>query len=361
MRILGLMSGTSMDGLDCCLADLEIQNSNLIFKIIKSSTSPYKKETKEIIRDSVFNKKYDYDYLENYLGSIFSEVIYDFIESHHVDLISNHGQTISHLDRKYSIQVSSPKLIYEKFQIPVVYNFRQFDIDNGGNGAPLMPLLDWYLFNKSNALTINIGGISNISIINSKDKDSIIGFDTGPGMCLIDLYVKKYWKVEYDVNGDLSSKGSINKNILNHLMKDEFIIKKHPKSASTEMYGQKYLLNLEKKFPNINRYDFLRSLVNFTSSSIIKNIDIVSSSSGLLDMKVIISGGGVKNKILFNDIKKGLNANKIILMNYNGIDIDNKESFLMCLLGYTRYFNIPNNIPSVTGAKYNVVCGEIYE
>ena len=361
MKVLGLMSGTSMDGLDCCLADLEIKNSNLIFKIIKSSTSYYNSKTKEIIRNTIFTKKYTHDYIENYLGSIFSEIIYEFIESYDVELISNHGQTISHLDGKYSVQISSPKIIYQNFKIPVVHTFRQLDIQNGGNGAPLMPILDWYLFKKTNILTINIGGISNISIINNQDKSLIIGFDTGPGMCLIDLYVKNYWQIEYDIDGDLSSRGNVSKEMLGHLMKDEFVIRKNPKSASTEMYDQKYLSNLEKKFPNINRYDFLRSLVNFTSVSIIKNIKNVCLASSLLDMKVIVSGGGIKNKILFNDIKDGLNTSKVMLMDYNGIDIDNKESFLMCLLGYTKYFNISNNVPSVTGAKHDIVCGEIYE
>ena len=350
-----------MDGLDCCLANLEIKNSNLIFKIIKSSTICYNNKTKEIIMNTIFNKQYTYEYLEKYLGIIFSKSIDQFIKKHNVDLISNHGQTVSHLDGQYSIQISSPKAIYEKFKIPVIYNFRQLDINNGGNGAPLMPLLDWYLFKESNVLTINIGGISNISIINNNDKNAIIGFDTGPGMCLIDLYVKKKWNIEYDFNGDLSKKGNINKKMIDYLMMDNFVVKKNPKSASTEMYDQNYLLNLEKKFSNINRYDFLRTLVNFTSNSIIKNIMNVCTYFELLNMNVIISGGGIKNKVLFNDIKKELKANKVVLMNYNGINIDNKESFLMCLLGYTRYFNIPNNVPSVTGAKSSLVCGEIYE
>ena len=105
-----------------------------------------------------------------------------------------------------------------------------------------MPLLDWYLFNESNTITINIGGISNISVIKkNKSKDSINGFDTGPGMCLIDSYVKKYWNQEYDQDGLLTSKGNIDKTMLNYLLKDEFVIKPHPKSASTEMYDYNYL------------------------------------------------------------------------------------------------------------------------
>ena len=362
MKVLGLMSGTSMDGLDCCLANLKVEKSNLKFNIIDSSTLEYDSKTKKIISDTVFKKKYSYDYLNNYLGNIFSEKINKFLKIKKIDLISNHGQTITHLDKKYSIQVSSPKTIYRDFKVPVIFDFRKKDIQNGGNGAPLMPLLDWYLFRNSNVITINIGGISNISIIRKNmDKNSIIGFDTGPGMCLIDLYVRNYWNQKYDTNGLLASKGRTNRIMLNYLMKDKFVSKIHPKSASTEMYDDNYLSKIENFFSDIKRYDFLRTLVNFTSLSITENIKRVSTSFNLSDMKIIISGGGVKNKILFDDIKGRLINNKVVLMNYNGINIDNKESFLMCLLGYTRYLNIPNNIPSVTGANKELICGEIYE
>ncbi len=361
MIVLGLMSGTSMDGLDCCLSKIEIENFKLRFKIIDSSTIAYKNETKKIIYDSVFNKKYSYGFIEEYLGNVYVDLIDEFLSNQKVDFISNHGQTISHLDKKYSIQVCSPKIIYNKFRVPIIYNFRNKDIENGGNGAPLMPILDWYLFKNQEVITINVGGISNITVI-SKDTNinSIIGFDTGPGMCLNDLYVKKTWNIKYDNQGKLASKGFVNEILLNYLMNNPFINKDNPKSASTEMFGLDYLSNLENKFTNIKRYDFLRTLVNFTSKSIIKNINRVVPSKLLEKKKIILSGGGVKNKVLFDDIKKGLN-NKIILMNYEGINIDNKESFLMCLLGYTRFFNIANNIPSVTGAVNEVVCGEIYE
>ena len=362
MKILGLMSGTSMDGLDCCLADLTINKSKLKFHIIDSSTFPYENETKKIIFDSIFHKKYSYDYLNKYLGNIFSKIIDKFLQTENLDLISNHGQTISHLDKQYSIQVSSPKIINKNFKVPVVYDFRKHDIQNGGNGAPLMPLLDWYLFQNSNVLAVNIGGISNISlIIKNGGKNSVIGFDTGPGMCLIDLYVKTYWNQQYDIDGSLASKGNIDELMLDYLMKDKFVIKSYPKSASTEMYDCIYLSKIEKKFQNIKRYDFLRTLVNFTSISIIDNIKRINIYPELSDMKIIMSGGGVKNKILFNDINRGLINNRIVLMDYDGLNVDNKESFLMCLLGYTRYFNIPNNMPSVTGANKNIVCGEIYE
>ena len=361
MMILGLMSGTSMDGLDCCLANISIKKNKLNFKIIKSTTFNYSAQTRKVILESVFNKKYNENFLDKYLGKVYSGFINIFLNSERVDLIANHGQTISHKDKEYSIQICSPSILFNTFKIPVAYNFRNNDIKVGGNGAPLMPLLDWYLFNEENVITINIGGISNLSIVfSNKNKNSVIGFDTGPGMCLIDLYVKKYWSIEFDFNGELASNGEVDKLLLNYLMSEEFIKHNYPKSASTEMYDIKYLTKIESKFSNINSYNFLRTLVNFTAESISENLKQVVNLSKLQNYKILASGGGVKNKVLFNDLNKNL-FDKVESLNYMNLNIDNKESFLMCLMGYTCFKKINNNMPSVTGAKMPVVCGEIYE
>ena len=361
MIILGLMSGTSMDGLDCCLAKISIKKNKLDFEIIKSTTFNYTAQTRKLLLESVFDKKYNKNFLDEYLGEVYSGFIEIFLNSERVDLIANHGQTISHKDKVYSYQICSPSILFNSFKIPVAYNFRSNDIKVGGNGAPLMPLLDWYLFNEENVITINVGGISNLSIVfSNKNKNSVIGFDTGPGMCLIDLYVKKYWSIEFDFNGELASNGEVNKILLNYLMNRKFIKQKYPKSASTEMYDHKYLTKIESKFSNINSYDFLRTLVNFTAESISENLEKVVNLSELQNYKILASGGGVKNKVLLNDLNKNL-SDKVELLNYMNLNIDNKESFLMCLMGYTCFKKINNNMPSVTGAKKSVVCGEIYE
>jgi len=197
MNILGLMSGTSMDGVDLCIANLIIdKNNRLTYQIIDSTYIPYSRKTRKIIHDSIFYKSYSIDFVDSYLGNLFSELINNFIIGQSVDLISSHGQTLSHKDKEYSIQVGSPKKICNKTKIPVVSNFREYDIKYGGNGAPLIPILDWFLFknNKKNILSLNIGGISNISLIGRDiKKENIIGFDTGPGMCLIDRYVRIIW------------------------------------------------------------------------------------------------------------------------------------------------------------------------
>jgi len=365
MNILGLMSGTSMDGVDICMTSLKIdKNNNIKYQIITSSYIPYDSKTRKIIHDAIFYKSYSIDFVDSYLGKLFSDIIVREIQNKNIDLISSHGQTLSHKDKEYSVQVGNPRMICQKTNIPVVSNFRQDDIALGGNGAPLMPILDWFLFKNSNTniISINIGGISNLSLISRNiKKNNIIGFDMGPGMCLIDRYVRENWNKKYDKEGLLCSYGNINIELLNFLMHDPIINKKPPKSISTESYGDEYINKINSKFPDINNYDILRTLVNFTADSIFNNIKKHVVCNYLERYELIISGGGIKNKILLSDLKKNFKGINVSNLDMNGLNIDNKEAFLMCLLGYTKIMNIPNNLPSVTGASMETVCGTLYE
>ena len=365
MIVLGLMSGTSMDGLDCCLANIEIdKDSNLEFEVIDFKTFAYDSKTIKIIYETIFLKKYTKEFIDKYLANLYSDIIKKFLKNRPVSLIAIHGQTISHKDRSYSIQACDPKIVRNNFNVPIVDNFRMADIKCGGNGAPLVPILDWYLYkqSKKNTITINIGGISNISFIpNNLDQKSVIGFDTGPGMCLVDRFVNITWNKKYDNNGEVAKKGKINNNLLNLLLEDPFIIKTPPKSASTESYNPKYINAILEKNNNINNYDILRTFVNFTPVSIKKNISLFIKNNDLFNSKIIVSGGGVKNMVLFEDLKNEFNNIEVKKFHINGLDINNKESFLICLLGYTKFKNIYNNIPSVTGAKKKTVCGDLYE
>jgi len=365
MIALGIMSGTSMDGLDLILSEINIdKNYKLSFNIIRSQTYPYTAKDKKIIYDAVYKNNISYDFLDNYLGKVLNDSVFEFLERDKVDIICSHGQTISHNNKKYSIQLGNPKALHRNFNIPIVYNFRSNDIAFGGNGAPLVPFLDWLLFKNYNIKTIglNIGGISNLSIINplSKLKD-VIGFDIGPGMCIIDKYVEKYWNIEYDIDGKLASKGIIDKELLDYLIEtDSFINKSFPKSLSTEHYGEKFLNSTIDKFNKINKYNFLRTLVNFTAISISKNLVMAFKKKQSEVYQIVVSGGGSKNKMIIDDINRELGI-KVKFLNINGLNIDNKEAFLIAVLGISTYFGLPNNSITVTGCSKELTCGLIYE
>ena len=366
MLVLGLMSGTSMDGLDCCLSNIDInENNEIAFEIIDSITYAYTKRIKATIIKTIENKNFNNNYLDDLLGIFFLNKTKLFLKNKKINLISSHGQTLSHKDGEYSIQIGNPKFMSEYYKIPVIYDFRFNDIENHGSGAPLVPYLDWILFKNynKNVISINIGGISNITYIPKKSVESmVVGFDMGPGMCLIDLYVRLNWNMNFDSNGFLASKGKINNNLLQNLMNNKFIYKKPPKSTSVEKFNIDFLNKLLNDFDKINKYDFLRTLVNFTACTIMKNIELhINPRIKNKEFKIVFSGGGVKNKKLMDDLKNILSIEDISKINYHGITIDNKESFLMCVLGITSFKKIPNNMPSVTGANKKIVCGRIYE
>ena len=365
MKVIGLMSGTSMDGLDCCYADISInKNYDFKYKIIDFKTVKFKQKLRDLIKKSIgSNDEPLLNDCSNELGYAFLEIVKSFIKNNEFDLISMHGQTVRHLSKIESVQIGTPKNLYEYYKKPIIYNFREKDIMLGGNGAPLAPYLDWLLYknSKKNIITLNIGGISNVTLLQKDSKrDDVLGFDTGPGMCLIDSYVNLIWYKNYDLDGKLANRGSIDFIMLDYLMKDQYVNKSCPKSISTEYYDINYLNDLLNKFNNIDNYNFLRTLVRFTAVSIYKNIQFFISNNK--DYNLILSGGGINNLTLISDLKDLFHNNQIFNSNeFNNIDNNIKEGLLMAVMGYSKYNNLYNNMPSVTGASKYESYGKVYE
>ena len=363
LRIAGMMSGTSMDSLDCCICDIQIKKNMIFdFKIIDKISFPFSIDIIDKIRSYVYEINNDYQKLDNYLGKFFFDLSKNFISNYEVDCISIHGQTIVHIDKVKSLQLVNPKYLFDYFGVPIVHNFRQKDIINGGNGAPLMPYLDWLIFKKykMNYLTINLGGIANISFINENgSRDNILGFDIGPGMCLIDEYTNLKWNKLIDKDAKLSSSGKINKELLNLLMQNDFINKPPPKSTGRTDFGLNFVQNIEKYFSNLSPHDILRTIVNFTSKAIKLNIEKYILKSQQID-RIVISGGGINHPILINDMKKDLDFKFEDILDY-GVHSKFKECLLMAVLGYSKINKIHSNIPNVTGSSKNIILGEIYE
>ncbi len=361
LSILGLMSGTSMDGLDCCLAEISINDNYILdFKIIDSKTFQFDNKLIKKISSLVGSRnRKKINALDLELGMIYRDLAIDFLGSNKIDLISTHGQTLRHQDCVESLQIGHPKYLSLHFNVPIIYNFRPKDILLGGTGAPFVPYLDWLIFkeSKKNVITINLGGISNITYIPcSGNRKDVVGFDTGPGMCYIDEFVKHYIEDSYDVNARYSQRGIVDDILLNELLKNKFVNLEPPKSTTREDFSKRKLLKIASKYRHLNKFDFLRTLVKFTADSISLNINNYIGKD-LYD-KIYISGGGAKHRILVEDLKE--NLSNLFIMDSCNISVDNKESFLMCVMGYSRIKNLYNNMPSVTGAKKLDVYGEIY-
>ncbi len=361
MNILGIMSGNSCDGLDLCDVDIDIDSGyNLSYKINKYSTIPFSEDEKLFIHSLREDEKYKIIENENKLTRIFIDKIRMFSTLGHLDYISCHGQTVSHIDRICSVQIFNAKLCYDTLKIPVVYNFRENDIKNGGNGAPLMPFLDWMLFSNSNKdiVTLNVGGISNISHIpKSKLKDDVRGFDTGPGMCLVDMVCRKLFDSRYDVDSKFSRKGSVNNRVLHGLLDSSLVKKKPPKSMDINDFGEDVVDQILTENPNLNKYDLLRTLVEFTVESIHYNIsNFIKLNMSNFDL--VVSGGGTDHPL----VKEGLIKLGYKLKSVCDFEIDSsiKEALLIAVLGASRIIELKSSMPSVTGATKDVILGEIY-
>jgi len=370
-RIIGLMTGTSLDAVDIAICDFYNNDNNLQFNLLNYKeylfSSDYKTFIKKIIDENSFIK--DISQLNFYLSELFCDCILDFCENFNINLnsidaISIHGQTVWHnpskeifLDRQISstLQIASISAISSKLSKKVIGDFRSADIMLGGEGAPLIPIFDYYFLKSSteNIISLNIGGISNITYLPKNcNKNEIIAFDCGPGNVLIDSYLQEFTDFSFDRDGRIAAKGEIIESLSRDLKKIEFIYNSPPKSTGRELFN----LKLIKKLIGTNRYsieDVIATLTDFTAYSISYNINnFVDENS-----KIIVSGGGRKNKSILKRINYYLPNSSILLIDELGINGDAKEAIFIAFLGYLNILKIPGNISKITGALKEVVLG----
>lgn len=374
--VIGLNSGTSFDGVDVALVGF---SRDLNLKFIDGFVYKYPKVVKEKIRDLIDPvgagrdlHLQDISQLNFLLGEIFAKAVNKIIKKKRLRkkdilLIGSHGQTIyHHPDLEYiasykirsTLQIGESSVIAAKTGIKVVSNFREADIACGGQGAPLMPFLDFVFFGKSKNVkaTLNIGGISNVTIIGARIVP--IAFDIGPGNALIDLVSKKNFNKEFDFNGKLAKKGEILYEFVGRALRDPYFKKKPPKSTGKEYFNQKFL---EKYFSGIkNKENKIATVTYFTAKVIEKAFkDFIFPKYKISE--IVLSGGGVNNKILINHLRKLFPNLKITNSDKYGLPYKYKEAILFALLGYTSYLKKLNNMPFCTGAIKKVILGKMTE
>lgn len=362
MKVVGIMSGTSLDGIDVAIVDIS-ENS---FYLIGFITVPYLNITKEKVLEcskletsnvqKICSLNVELSHL--YVDAI-NECLSKFnIDLDEIDLVAMHGQTIWHnpnnLDGYFSstLQIGDPSVVAYLLNKEVVSNFRTMDMAAGGSGAPLMPYAHYLMFkgeNKNIAIQ-NIGGIGNVTYIN-KEGD-IIAFDTGPGNMLIDGAMKKLFGKDFDANGDIALSGKIISNVLNELLEDEYLKKSLPKSTGREKYNNEFLENIINKcLEYTNDYkDIITTITAYTASTI---IDQYNRFLGNID-KIVVAGGGANNNYILKYLKENYKA-EVIKSEIN----DEMEAIGFAMLGYATKNNLPSNVISVTGAKENVILGNI--
>ncbi len=342
--VIGLMSGTSLDGVDLVYTKFD-KNDYKSFKIIEAKTFPYTLKWKEKLQKGIEFSKDNLAELNVDYGKLLGKIIVDFIDEFqikNIDFIASHGHTILHQPEKgITLQIGDGQTIADIAKQKVVCDFRKQDVKLGGQGAPLVPIGDELLFSKYK-YCLNLGGFSNVSY---RKNDKRIAFDICPVNIVLNHYVNKLG-LEYDESGKIASKGKINSELLERLNSLEFYQKTPPKSLGLEWVQQNMfplIDNLETDISSI-----LRTFAEHIAIQIAKIIDGNS---------ILITGGGAFNSFLIQRIKE-LSKIKIILPNSQLINF--KEALIFSFLGLLRVDNQVNCLSSVTGAKKNHSSGVLF-
>jgi anhydro-N-acetylmuramic acid kinase len=345
-------------------------------KIIDFHTYKIPPKVKQaVLQNSIENKSSVADIcrLNVILGKLFANAAIDITKRNNmseIDFIGSHGQTIHHLPVpenylghkvKSTLQIGDPSVIANLTGITTVGDFRIADCAVGGDGAPLVPILDYILFRNKylNRGLLNIGGIANITVI-PKDcsKDEVYAFDTGPGNMLIDGMMKLLFRKSFDKNGIKAAKGKRNEKLFSFLLKDKFYLKAPPKSTGREQYGEKLIKGIMKVPKKTPKENVIRTITEFTAYTVTYNYEKYIKPKTILD-ELVVSGGGAKNPVLMKMLSDNLPGVKVKLMDDYGITVDSKEAVLFAILANECLSGNPANIRTVTGSKKDVILGKI--
>ncbi|MGB3961734.1 MAG: anhydro-N-acetylmuramic acid kinase [Sulfurimonas sp.] len=354
---IGVMSGTSMDGIDLVLCEIDARSC----KLIHSHEYPFPKELKEEILTAITGvvTLRDIGTLDTKLGHLFTHAIDRFIsekkiKSSTISAIGLHGQTLWHepnANFAFSMQLGSASVVSAKTGLCVVADFRNMDIANGGQGAPFAPAFHAFVFDSlsKNTAVLNIGGMANITLLG----DTLKGWDTGPGNVLLDMWIRKCTGENYDKEGAFAKSGKVNEELLGKLLADSYFKKTPPKSTGREYFNESWLGLHLPIFHTIKEEDMQATLLELTARTIAH--DALSAKSELL----IVCGGGAKNGFLMQRLHE-LCGIKVVSSDTYGINADALEAMAFAWLAYKRIHREEVNLKSVTGANKNSLLGGIY-
>lgn len=381
LSILGLMSGTSCDGLDIALVAFTGSGPDTRFEFQTGLNLPYTPEQRASILGLINQHTHtlkDLSQLNFYLAGIWADMIQDFLEQNNlkpenIDLIGSHGQTIWHepvssdfLGRSVvsTWQTGDPAVLAQRLGIPVVGEFRYADVALGGQGAPLIPYFDWVHFSQfsENILAVNIGGISNITFIPADgDFSHVIAFDTGPGNMLIDQAAKQFFDREYDEDGRLAREGSVDTDLLDFLKNnDSFLNRVPPKSTGREYYGASFMKRIGEFAGQhaIGANSLVATLTRYTAYAIYTNYRQFIAPENPCE-RVAIGGGGAHNPALMDELRKLFKTIPVEPVSRFNINEDFKEAIGFALLANETIHAGPSNVPRVTGASRPAILGKI--
>ena len=363
MFYIGIMSGTSLDGIDTVL--VEIQPSS--FNVIASYYEPYNAQLKNHLQALSHAPTVGFEpliELENSLTTAYATTCQQLLQQHDIDAqdvvaIGCHGQTIRHQPRPnaFSWQLANGHLLTELTGITCVTDFRRRDIAAGGEGAPLVPAFhqDVFAQNHNPRQILNLGGIANVSVL-FQDADDSLGFDLGPANALSDEWTQQHWQQPYDRGGVIASSGKVQDDLLSQWLALPFFQQAPPKSTGRELFNLATLIQLTPELTEREPKDVLATLVEFSARTIADGIQ----QWGHQDGELFLCGGGTHNIHLVERIQKHLPDLRIGLTDDLGIPADLVEAAAFAWLAYRTLNRESGNLPKATGASGNRILGSVH-
>jgi len=357
MRVAGIMSGTSLDGIDVAVIETGRKMRTLAHR-----TVPYSKAVREAIL-AVSNATCHTSQISRLnflLPELYAKALGDWVRKYRVELIGCHGQTIFH-EGASTLQAGDGSILAERAGVPVVSDFRPRDMAAGGKGAPLVPFVDYQLFRHRSRgrVALNIGGIANLTAIPPRGKpESVISFDTGPGNMVINGLVRHFTqgRRNFDAEGRIAARGHLMRTLLEQLLDEPYYRAKPPKTAGREQYGDEFAQRLvDTRFAFANLVTTATVLTAATISLGIQKF--VRPRMPVHDL--VVSGGGIHNRSLMAQLAALLPGVRIQSTAEYGVDPDAKEAVAFAMLAYETYRGRPGNLPSATGARRAVVLGKV--
>ncbi|MDQ7781199.1 MAG: anhydro-N-acetylmuramic acid kinase [Planctomycetota bacterium] len=388
--VLGLMSGTSCDGVSAAIVRFIGRPPAVRFRLLYNHTFPYPPRLRATLRAASGADVPTLCALNFELGDILGKVAARAISEsglgrRGVDLIGSHGHTVWHVSpragrradvgraafpsRPSTLQIGEPAFIVERTGVPVVADFRPRDMAAGGEGAPLVPFADWVFFGPGRRdarprrragvpVALNIGGIANVTVLAPRLSD-VVAFDTGPGNCLIDeaAQLASHGATKYDSGGRLAACGKIDQRLLDGLLAHEYFALRPPKSTGREVFNLPALqLDI---YPSPHLVPTLTELTAVTIHDAVKRFVARGRDFRGSVESVIVGGGGAKNGTLMRRLAALFEPVPVVTTETYGVPIEAREAMAFALLAYCTHLGVPSNVSSATGARNPVVLGKI--
>lgn len=380
-HVVGVMSGTSFDGIDAVLVRLSGTQKDLDLVPLASHEHPYPDVLHDILHTVSIDESISLDMLARLptrLAHLYADAVRALVEQasipfEDVHLVGVHGQTVAHRPEPArcagapatgSVQLGHPGMMATELGIPVVGDFRTADMALGGQGAPIVPYLDYMVLGASDEsrLMLNLGGIANVTIVPAgASPDTVRAFDTGPANMVSDALMQRLFDQSYDPNGRYAQQGTAHPGLVADLLDAPFFQQPPPRSTGRTMFGADYAEKLWERVQDLDgsREDALATSVLLTAASIYQAYAQFVRPNTPAD-RVLVSGGGLRNTALMNALRRSFSPIPVASTETVGINPDMKEAICMAVLAYERTRDASTSLPAVTGARAATSLGTIY-